>query len=80
MRLQILICFTRLLVKDPHKRLTASQCLEHPWLRDEKLYLGILDTLETMWMRKCLARRRWLHTVQDFLWELDIKPLVRPHF
>ena len=59
MRLQILIFFTRLLVKDPHKRLTASQCLEHPWLRDEKLYLGILDTLETMWMRKCLARRRW---------------------
>jgi len=50
---------TQLLVKDPHKRLTASQCLEHPWLRDEKLYLGILDTLETMWMRKCLARRRW---------------------
>ena len=73
MRLQILICFTRLLVKDPHKRLTASQCLEHPWLRDEKLYLGILDTLETMWMRKCLARRRWLHTVQDFLCELDMK-------
>ena len=70
MRLQILIYFTRLLVKDPHKRLTASQCLEHPWLRDEKLYLGILDTLETMWMRKCLARRRWLHTFQDFLCEL----------
>ena len=50
---------SRLLVKDTQKRLTASQCLEHPWLRDEKLYLGILDTLETMWMRKCLARRRW---------------------
>ena len=28
-------------------------------LRDEKVYLGILETLETSWMRRCLARRRW---------------------
>ena len=50
---------SRLLVKEPSKRLTASQCLSHPWLVDEKLYLGILQTLETIWMRRCLARRRW---------------------
>ena len=50
---------SRLLLKDPKKRLTASQCLEHGWLKDEKLYLGILQTLETIWMRRCLARRRW---------------------
>ena len=50
---------SRLLVKDPEKRLTASQCLNHPWLHDEKIYLGILQTLETRWMRRCLARRRW---------------------
>jgi serine/threonine protein kinase len=30
-----------------------------PRLRDEKVYLGILETLETSWMRRCLARRRW---------------------
>ena len=48
-----------LLHKEPKKRLTASQCLTHAWLRDEKLYLGILQTLETDWMRRCLARRRW---------------------
>ena len=50
---------SRLLLKNPKNRLTASQCLEHDWLKDEKLYLGILQTLETIWMRRCLARRRW---------------------
>ena len=39
--------------------MTASQCLSHIWLRDETTYLGILQTLETRWMRRCLARRRW---------------------
>ena len=39
--------------------MTADQCLAHIWLRDDTTYLGILQTLETSWMRKCLARRRW---------------------
>jgi hypothetical protein len=39
--------------------MTASQCLSHIWLRDETTYLGVLQTLETRWMRRCLARRRW---------------------
>ena len=39
--------------------MTADQCLEHIWLRDDTTYLGILQTLETSWMRRCLARRRW---------------------
>jgi serine/threonine protein kinase len=50
---------SRLLVTEPEKRLTADQCLQHRWLVDDKLYLGILETLETSWMRRCLARRRW---------------------
>jgi serine/threonine protein kinase len=50
---------SRLLVKEPRKRMTAEQCLQHSWLVDDKLYLGILETLETTWMRRCLARRRW---------------------
>ncbi len=50
---------SRLLVTDPNKRLTSDQCLQHRWLVDDKLYLGILETLETSWMRRCLARRRW---------------------
>jgi myosin-light-chain kinase len=48
-----------LLLRDPRERLDADQCLAHPWLLDDKLYLGILETLETTWMRRCLARRRW---------------------
>ena len=39
--------------------MTADQCLSHIWLRDDTTYLGILQTLETSWMRRCLARRRW---------------------
>ncbi len=38
---------------------SPNQCLQHKWLVDDKLYLGILETLETTWMRRCLARRRW---------------------
>ena len=31
---------SRLLVRDPKQRLSATQCLQHKWLKDEKLYLG----------------------------------------
>lgn len=48
-----------LLIKEPGKRMSADRCLSHAWLRDDHLYLGILQTLETSWMRRCLARRRW---------------------
>ena len=42
-----------------HCRLTARQSLEHPWLVDDDLYIDVLQELETSWMRRCLARRRW---------------------
>ncbi|XP_040569775.1 ribosomal protein S6 kinase alpha-3 isoform X2 [Lepeophtheirus salmonis] len=48
-----------LLVKNPSNRLNGDQALSHIWLRDDNLYLGIIETLETTWMRRCLARRRW---------------------
>ena len=47
-----------LLIMDPSQRLTAEQCLSHPWLADEDIYIDVLHELETTWMRKCLARRR----------------------
>lgn len=50
---------SRLLQKDSRLRMDADQCLQHSWLKDDKFYLGILETLETTWMRRCLARRRW---------------------
>lgn len=48
-----------LLIMDPTQRLTADQCLAHAWLADEDIYIDVLHELETTWMRKCLARRRW---------------------
>lgn len=50
-------CISHLLVVNPAKRLTPSQCLEHRWLTTA--YLDTLKNLETMWIRKYLARRRW---------------------
>ncbi len=40
-----------------YSRLSASQCLEHQWLTGS--YLDTLKQLETTWMRKYLAKRRW---------------------
>eukprot|EP00092_Neocalanus_flemingeri_P028870 GFUD01031348.1.p1 GENE.GFUD01031348.1~~GFUD01031348.1.p1 ORF type:complete len:678 (-),score=184.77 GFUD01031348.1:119-2152(-) len=48
-----------LLISDPTKRLTAEQCLSHAWLADADIYIDVLHELETTWMRRCLARRRW---------------------
>ena len=41
-------------------RLTAQQALEHPWLDSDRVYVDVLFELETTWMRKCLARRRYV--------------------
>ena len=41
-------------------RRDAAACLSHPWLTDSGLYVEVLYTLETEWMRGLLARRRWV--------------------
>jgi len=65
----------QLLVSDPVKRLAAREALEHPWLDSDRVYVEVLFELETTWMRKCLARRRWyralnalraMHTMRKF--------------
>ena len=48
----------KLLLADPNERLTAVQCLSHPWLSGDVIYIDVLNELETTWMRRCLARRR----------------------
>ena len=53
---------TNLLHPEPSLRPTATQCLAHPWLsRDGTMANSreIIMELETSWMKKCLARRRW---------------------
>jgi len=54
---QAIDCISRLLQVDPRQRLTPAQCLEHRWLTTA--YLDTLKSLETQWIRKYLARRRW---------------------
>ena len=49
-----------LLTTEPGHRLSAEQCLAHPFLADETIYIDVLHELETTWMRRCLARRRWV--------------------
>jgi len=46
-----------LLKLTPSDRLTGAQCLNHPWLNEIKILKGFV--LNTSFMRKYLARRRW---------------------
>jgi len=48
-----------LLVLNPHDRQTAGQALQHPWLTDNRVYVEVLYSLQTTWMKGILARRRW---------------------
>ena len=50
-----------LLNQDPSNRPTAGQCLEHHWLSTNITNNNneMIMELETSWMKKCLARRRW---------------------
>ena len=50
-------CIAHLLHVDTRTRYTTSDCLEHRWLTTA--YLDTLKNLETVWIRKYLARRRW---------------------
>ena len=40
-------------------RLSARAGLQHSWLVDEDIFVDVVQELETSWMRRCLARRRW---------------------
>ena len=37
---------SKLLVFDLDKRLSARECLEHPWLQDEEIYVDMLQVSE----------------------------------
>ena len=50
-------CISNLLLVDTRARYTTSDCLESKWLTTA--YLDTLKNLETVWIRKYLARRRW---------------------
>ena len=51
-----------LLKAEPGSRLTAKECLQHKWLQGGIRRLPHMNSvieLETSFMKKCLARRRW---------------------
>ena len=50
-------CIANLLIVDTRNRYTTNDCLESKWLTTA--YLDTLKNLETVWIRKYLARRRW---------------------
>ena len=41
---------SKLLVFDRNKRLSARECLDHPWLQDEDIYVDMLQVIMTMMM------------------------------
>ena len=50
----------RLLVKDQRKRLSASDCLRHPWLAQvAQTSKGAFAELNTDKLKSFLMRRRW---------------------
>merc|ERR1712018_857392 len=63
-------CVSKLLVLEPKTRLTASECLQHKWFGSVSDQ-STLKKLETAWLRKYLARRRWKR------WFITIKAINR---
>merc|ERR1712241_1007619 len=56
-----------LLKKLPSTRLTVEECLNHQWFSSRKLlHQQTLEELETSFMKKWLARRRWYRAFNAF--------------
>ncbi|KAH9494793.1 hypothetical protein Btru_020630 [Bulinus truncatus] len=60
---------TKLLVKDPRKRISASDCLEHQWLRRSVKREGNLleRSLSKKRLRKFVYRRKWQKAINAML-------------
>ena len=63
-------CVEKLLQLEPKSRLTATECLKHRWFGSVSDQ-STLKKLETAWLRKYLARRRWKR------WFITIKAINR---
>ena len=71
-----------LLKVEPESRMKAEECLQHKWLRvgGKRLpHMNSVIELETSFMKKCLARRRWyraFNTLQVYCAFLTITILI----
>ena len=63
-------CVSKLLILEPKSRLSAKECLKHKWFETVS-EPSTLKKLETAWLRKYLARRRWKR------WFITIKAINR---
>lgn len=53
------------LAKEARERPTGRACLSHPWLREERSGPTLLHRLETLRMRRFLARYRWRRAIRE---------------
>ena len=53
------------LAKEARERPTGRACLGHPWLREERSGPTLLHRLETLRMRRFLARYRWRRAIRE---------------
>ncbi|XP_052065135.1 myosin light chain kinase 3-like [Mytilus californianus] len=60
---------SNLLVKDPSKRMTCRECLDHKWLRKQiqRATKAVQRTLSTKRLRKFVYRRKWQRAVNAML-------------
>eukprot|EP00092_Neocalanus_flemingeri_P002697 GFUD01002887.1.p1 GENE.GFUD01002887.1~~GFUD01002887.1.p1 ORF type:complete len:339 (+),score=130.30 GFUD01002887.1:140-1156(+) len=66
-----------LLEKQQRKRLTGRQCLNHPWLEQDPRHPGLSDRtlhkLETLRMRRFMARYRWKKAIKAVRMMVKVK-------
>ncbi|KAA0193198.1 Myosin light chain kinase smooth muscle, partial [Fasciolopsis buskii] len=56
----------RLLVKDPRKRMTASECLQHPWIK-KKQHVKRKGTVSKKRLKHFVYRRKWQKAVNAII-------------
>ncbi|TPP62976.1 Myosin light chain kinase smooth muscle, partial [Fasciola gigantica] len=57
----------RLLVKDPRKRMTATECLQHPWIKKKQQQLKRKGTVSKKRLKHFVYRRKWQKAVNAII-------------
>jgi len=52
------------LEKEPGRRLSGQRCLDHPWIQERRKGPSVLHRLETIKMRRFMARYRWRRAIR----------------
>ncbi|XP_013396622.1 probable serine/threonine-protein kinase fhkE [Lingula anatina] len=57
----------KLLIKDPKKRLTAAQCLDHTWLKKSRKKMLSMKRMKTTRLKLFVYRRKWQKLVNTIV-------------